>query len=429
MKIAIVEDDINMRKALEISLGDFDEFEVFAFKDGVSALKSIDDSFDLIITDINMPKLNGLEFIQKCNEKGSFEYIIITGNASLSYAIEGLRMGVKDFLTKPFETSELVNAIKRANNYNKKIKQNPKKTTIKNDDFLGSSKSLETAKNIALKAAKTKASVMLMGQSGAGKEVFANFIHKNSSDLNAPFIAINMAAIPANLLESELFGYEKGAFTDASATKIGLFELANGGTLFLDEIAEMPYELQAKLLRVLQEKTLTRLGGKTPIKVDLRVISATNANLGKMIEEKKFREDLYYRLNTIIINIPPLKERKDEIKDIAEATLKRVCAEYGFGDKTFSNDALKSLLEYDYPGNIRELISIVERAAILSEGDMLKPEDLFLQIKPKDISSMEKELIEEVLKECENDYKKSATMLGMSENKLKDKIEKYGLKI
>ena len=220
-----------------------------------------------------------------------------------------------------------------------------------------------------------------MGESGVGKELFSRYIHENSKRKNSALMAINMAAIPENLLESELYGYEKGAFTDATATKKGLFELANGGTLFLDEIGEMPLNLQPKLLRAIQEREIVRVGASKPIKIDVRIVSATNANLEQKVANGEFREDLFYRLNTVPLKIPPLRERKDEIVDIANATLKRVCVEYELGQKEFSQEAIDELLNYDYPGNIRELISIVERAAILSEGSSISKEDLFIYAK------------------------------------------------
>ena len=378
MKIAIVEDDINMRKSLEIAMGDYKEFEIKTFKNAKDALKALDDSFDLIITDINMPGMDGIEFVKTLN--GRYEVIIMTGNATLQRAIESIHLGVKDFLLKPFDVDTLVDAIKRESEV-QQAKKKVSSTSAKNssDGFLGTSKALEDVLKIANKAAKTDVSVLLLGESGVGKEVFASHIHKNSPRIKKPFIAINMAAIPENLIESELFGFEKGAFTDANEAKAGQFELANGGTLFLDEIGEMPYAVQAKLLRALQEKEVRRLGSSKSIKIDIRVVSATNANLTTKIKDGEFREDLYYRLNTIPLNIPPLKERVDEILQIAEAMLEINCKKYDFEDKTFSEKAKEQLLTYSWPGNIRELISVVERAVILSENSEITADELFIQ--------------------------------------------------
>ncbi len=379
MKIAVVEDDINMRKSLELSLEEYSEFQIISFKNAKEALKKIDDSFELIVTDINMPGIDGIEFIKRL--KGDYEVIVITGNATLNRAIEALRLGVKDFLTKPFEIDTLVKAIKRGQKARKQ-KKKIQKTLFENDKdamFLGKSKELEKSLHIAKKAALSDASILLLGESGVGKELFAKYIHQNSKRAKMPFIAINMAAIPENLLESELFGYEKGAFTDATTSKKGFFELSDKGTIFLDELAEMPVSLQPKILRVLQEKELTRVGGSKTIKIDIRVISATNADIKTKIKDKSFREDLYYRLNTIPIQIPPLRERKDEIAQIANKTLINICHKYGFNDKIISNEAIDELLRYRWPGNIRELISVIERAAILSESDIITKDDLFLE--------------------------------------------------
>ena len=378
MKIAIVEDDINMRKSLEISMSDYQEFEIKTFKNAKDALKKIDDSFNLIITDINMPGMDGIEFIKKLD--GRFDVIIMTANATLSRAIESIHLGVKDFLLKPFDIDTLVDAIRREDKI-QKVTKSVKANTNKTDDFLGTSLALDGALKIANKAALTDVSVLLLGESGVGKEVFAKHIHKNSLRSEKPFVAINMAAIPENLIESELFGFEKGAFTDAIEAKAGQFELANGGTLFLDEIGEMPYSVQAKLLRALQEKEVRRLGSSKSIKIDIRIISATNANLDKKIKNGEFREDLYYRLNTIPIHIPPLRERKDEILEIANAMCEQYCKKYDFDKKTFSKKAQNELLNYSWPGNIRELLSVVERSVILSETDEIQSQDLFLEVR------------------------------------------------
>lgn len=381
MNVVIVEDDINMRKSLEIALGDYEEFSVKSYKSATEALKKLSSDTDVIVTDINMPGMDGLEFIKELD--GKYDVIIMTGNATLNKAIESVRLGVKDFLTKPFDIDTLATAIKRTSLITQKTKAKKPDTTteIKSSNFLAASTNLDKTLNIAKKAAQTDVSVMIMGESGVGKELFSRYIHENSKRKDAALMAINMAAIPENLLESELYGYEKGAFTDATATKKGLFELANGGTLFLDEIGEMPLNLQPKLLRAIQEREIVRVGASKPIKIDVRIVSATNANLEQKVANGEFREDLFYRLNTVPLKIPPLRERKDEIVDIANATLKRVCVEYELGQKEFNQEAIDELLSYDYPGNIRELISIVERAAILSEGNSISKEDLFIYAK------------------------------------------------
>ena len=435
MKIAIVEDDINMRKSLEIAMGDYKEFEIKSFKSAKDALPKLDDSFDLIVTDINMPGMDGIEFVKVLN--GKYEVIIMTGNATLQKAIDSIQLGVKDFLLKPFEIETLIEAIKRSHKVQEVVKKAPaKKQKKSNSGFISSSPALDKATKMAERAAKTDVSILLTGESGVGKEVFARFIHEASPRNKKAFVAINMAAIPENLIESELFGFEKGAFTDAVVAKPGLFELAEGGTLFLDEIGEMPYGVQAKLLRVLQEREVQRLGSQKVQKIDVRILSATNANLHKHIDNGEFREDLYYRLNTIPVSIPPLRERKEEIIEIASKTLDENCEKYALEKKSFSTQAQEALLAYTWPGNIRELVSVVERASILSEGESITTDELFLDSrqkpeqsaqKQKSISDMEKELIEEVLQSCENNISDSAKILGMTGSVLDKKIKQYNL--
>ena len=432
MKIAIVEDDINMRKSLEIALAEYEEFEVVSFKSAKDALKKLDDSIDLVITDINMPQMDGIEFLRTLN--GRYEALIITGNATLNKAIDSIRLGVKDFLTKPFDIETLVEAIHRAKKAKEIITKTPKKNMIEQKhSFIATSPALQKALNLANKAAKTDASVLLLGESGVGKELFANYIHNNSPRVKAPFVAINMAAIPENLLESELFGYEKGAFTDATEGRAGKFENANGGTIFLDEIGETPANLQAKLLRVLQEKEVVRLGSNKPIKVDIRFVAATNADIQKKIKKGEFREDLFFRLQTIPINIPALRERLEEIIPLCEWKLEEVDKQYGIGKKKWGKGAKEQLLSYKWPGNIRELLSVVERAAILCENDTIMPEDLFLSSREgggaKKIASLEEELIYEALKAADSDIDNAAQMLGMQKEILQSKMNHYNIKL
>lgn len=410
-------------------MGDYPEFEIVSFKNAKDALKKLDESFELIITDINMPGMDGIEFVTTLD--GKYEVIIMTGNATLSRAIESIQLGVKDFLLKPFEIETLITAIKRSDKVQKTVKKSRPKTKSNQGAFLAQSPALNKLLSVTDKAAKTDASILLLGESGVGKEVFARYIHDSSPRSKKPFIAINMAALPENLIESELFGFEKGAFTDAIEAKAGQFEAANGGTLFLDEIGEMPFGVQAKLLRAIQEREIRRLGSSKSVKIDVRIISATNANLDEKIKTKDFREDLYYRLNTIPLHIPPLRERTEEILGIAEAILEQNCERYGFESKHFDERAKEQLLAYNWPGNIRELISVVERATILSDGDTITPDALFLEsrgLKPeRTIETMERELIAEVLQNCNTQLDVAAKTLGMSQSALKKKMQTYGL--
>lgn len=430
MKIAIVEDDINMRKSLEIALGEYPEFEILSFKSAKDALKKLDETIDLIVTDINMPGMDGIEFLERL--EGRYEAIIITGNATLNKAIESIRLGVKDFLTKPFEIETLVRAIRRSQKVQAIQKSRPKSSPTSasaQGAFIASSPALDGALRIIQKAALTDASILLLGESGVGKELFASHIHALSPRKNAPFIAINMAAIPDNLLESELFGYEKGAFTDATEGRAGKIEAANGGTLFLDEIGEMPLGLQAKILRVLQEKEVVRLGSHKPIKVEFRVVAATNANIKEKIRLGEFREDLFFRLQTIPVKIPPLRERREEIMPLCTWRLQKVCEQYDLNPKSLSSSAQRELLGYEWPGNIRELLSVVERAAILSEGEEISCEDLFLSSRESGgnrVENLERDLLQEVLLSAST-LQESAQILGISEEMLKNKMAKYAI--
>lgn len=425
MKIAIVEDDINMRKSLEFAFSEKPEFEVVSFKNAKDALKKLDDSVDLIITDITMPGMDGLEFIRALDNK--YDAIVMTGDATLNKAVETVRLGAKDFLIKPFEIDVLFESIKRCKQLSKLPKQKPVKTDV--SDFSVVSDALKRPLEIATKVAITDASCLLLGESGVGKEVFAKYIHKNSSRQNKPFIAINMAALPETLIEAELFGYEKGAFTGADTLKAGKFEEANGGTLFLDEIGEMPYNVQAKILRALQEKEIVRLGSSKHIKIDVRIISATNINIENSIENGEFREDLYYRLNTVPIQIPPLRDRKEEILPLAQSVLDRAFKQYNLSPKPLSKEAQDELLGYSWHGNVRELISVCERAAILSENAQISKEDLFLRPRQmtKSISDMEKNLLLELLNQTNSNIDEISKILAIDIKELNKKLKKYKL--
>ena len=430
INLAIIDDDINMRKSLQSSLElSKENFKISAYKSAKEAIDKLDDEVDLLIVDINMPKMSGIELLE--HFKGKYEAIIITGNTTLDLTIKAMRAGASDFLQKPFEIKDLLNSIKRISSFKKRTKS---KTILKenNSDFYGTSPKLEYALKLSKKTAKTDASALLLGESGVGKELFANFIHKNSTRANAPFIAVNMAAIPSNLIESELFGYEKGAFTDAVARKIGKFEMAHGGSIFLDEIAELPIELQAKLLRALQEKEIHRLGGDKTIKIDIRIISATNANLEESIKNGTFREDLFYRINTIPIIIPPLRERKNEITTIANKVLEQCSKMYqDIGEKTLSKEAIEALLAYKWPGNIRELKSVIERSFILSEESEISKDDLFINAressenKSGNVNELENNLYQEAYELSNQDIKACAKILDIDEKLARKKLEKF----
>ena len=426
MHLAVIDDDINMRKSLESSLtASKDNFKVTSYKSATEALKKLDNSVDLLIVDINMPKINGIELLNKLD--GKYDAIIITGNATLDLTIKAMRAGATDFLQKPFEIKTLLESIHRIKKVRKRVKVNTSNKE-NNYQFYSSSPKLDKCLSLAKKVARTNASTILLGESGVGKELFANYVHKNSKRANAPFIAVNMAAIPHNLIESELFGYEKGAFTDATESKMGKFELANGGSIFLDEIAEMPIELQAKLLRVLQEKEIHRLGGTKVIKIDTRIISATNASLQTNIKNGLFREDLYYRINTVPIEIPPLRERKEEIIPISNKILQECFKNYeDMEEKSLSEEAQNTLLTYRWPGNIRELKSVIERSFILSDNKVITKKDLALSAREskEDIEDLERNLYMEAYETSDKNEKECAKLLNMSEDILIEKLKQF----
>lgn len=382
MKIAIVEDDVSFRKGLEKTLKMYDEFSVFSFTKPTIALQKIDETYDMVISDLDMPKLNGVNFLRQLDDKlnGNFDAIVITGNPSMKSAIDAVNMGfVKNYIQKPFDHAHLIKMIKVQRTINLVQKQITTFTPKK--EFIIKSENMKALLHKLKKAAPTDIEIFLFGESGVGKEEFAKFIHNNSPRALRKFQPINMAAIPANLIESELFGYEKGAFTDAATEKKGLLEMAHGGTIFLDEIGEMDYNLQAKLLRVLQEREIYRLGATIPIKIDVRIISATNAKLKEKIEQKEFREDLFHRLSSFLVNIPPLRERKEEIIPLAENFLKMAVTRFNLPLKPLSSQACKELHDFWWPGNIRELQKTIEGAIIVSENKCIEAQDLNLDLK------------------------------------------------
>jgi len=362
--------------------------------------------------------MNGLELMREINKNDiKTAVIFITAYADIKDAVEAIKLGAYNYLEKNFTTEELLSVIKEALEKQKMIEKNNilKKKLENHSPFhgiVGESKKIKEIKNLIYKIADSKAAVLLMGESGTGKELFARAIHQCSERRNKPFVAINCAALPQTLLESELFGYEKGAFTGALKQKKGKFELANGGTLFLDEIGEMNLETQSKLLRVLQEKEYERVGGLKPIKVDIRIVSATNVDLEEAIKQGRFREDLYYRINVIPIEIPPLRERKEDIPMLAEYFLKVFNREYGKNIELISMEVLDIFMEYEWPGNARELKNIIESAVAIAGPDdkILGPQHLqahFVNTKRKDsiemkdgmsLAEIEKQYIYNILK-------------------------------
>jgi len=449
-KILVVDDEHLIRWSLEQNLKK-QGYEVSSAGNGEDALRMVrEDQPELVLLDIQLPGINGLEVLERIKDiDEEIVVIMVTAHGGLETAVNAMRLGAYDYINKPFnldemaivikkalETSDLRREVARLRSENKKVGP---------PQIIGNSKHMKNVMEMMEKVAKSDAStVLIQGESGTGKELVAKWIHTESNRADKPFVAINCAAVPATLLESELFGHEKGAFTDAKATKKGLFELADGGTVFLDEIGDMEMGMQAKLLRFLEDRTFRRIGGSKVMTVDVRIVSATNKDLLKAIEEKSFRNDLYYRLQVIPIYLPPLRERKDDILLIARHFIEYYCREFNKHVRSISNMAEKLLVDYHWPGNIRELKNVIERALILGSEDTLLLEHLPLEIVARasslaapvatfklppdgvDIEEVEKELIRQALEITEWNQSKAAKKLNLGIDAFRYRMKKFG---
>jgi two-component system nitrogen regulation response regulator NtrX len=370
-RILIIDDEKSIRRALKEIL-EYEKYEVDEAEDALVALKKIEDEvFDLIFCDIKMPKMDGIEFLDKCQKSHpEIPIVMISGHGNIDTAVESIKNGAFDFIQKPLDLNRILVSVKNALDRKtlvtetKVLKQ--KVNRVKGFDIIGSSAPIEEIKKMIARVAPTDARVMITGGNGTGKELVARQIHEQSNRAKFPFIEVNCAAIPSELIESELFGHEKGAFTSAIKQKLGKFEQAEGGTLFLDEIGDMSASAQAKVLRALQENKITRVGGEKDIKVNVRIIAATNKDLRKEIEANNFREDLFHRIGVILIHVPSLNDRKEDIPALVEHFSVMICEEQGIPTKPFEKGAMKALQNYNYTGNIRELRNLVERLIILS---------------------------------------------------------------
>jgi len=358
-------------------------YQVFEARDGVEALELYRKNWiDLILTDLQMPEMDGLELLRNLKEEGSLvDVIIMTAYGTIEKAVEAMKIGALDFITKPFDTDYLLILVGRALKNRRMVRENMllRETFSKEygmPEIIGRSPAIQNVAEKIRKVAATESSVLLQGESGTGKELFARAVHQLSDRKDSNFVAINCAAIPSELLESELFGYEKGAFTGADRRKIGYFELAHRGTLFLDEIVELPLSLQSKLLRVLQEKSLQRLGGTQTIRIDVRILSAANLDIEECLRQKRFREDLYYRLAVVPIVIPPLRERAEDVPLLVDHLLKKYEKELNKKGLRVEEDAVAELCRQEWRGNVRELENCVERGAILCPGNKIGLEDM-----------------------------------------------------
>lgn len=446
--VLIVDDEKNVTTLLEKVLKK-EGFNAYTANIATDALKIIDaNQIDTVITDIKMPDMDGLELLKVIKEiDSSINVIIITAFATLDTAIEALKKGARDYITKPFNLDDIIDSVKKITELSDSSYFENDNTLKPNDTvdnyFITKSENMKNLMKLIRQVSDTKATIMLYGQTGTGKELAAEVIHNLSPRRDKPFLKVNCTAIPDSLLESELFGFEKGAFTGASYTKPGKFELADGGTIFLDEIGDISSAMQVKLLRVLQEREFEHLGGIKTIKVDVRIITATNKNIEEMVKKGEFREDLYYRLNVIPIKLPQLSDRKEDIPDLVDHFLLRSSFISGRPPKKVSKEVLKKLIEYSWPGNIRELENIIERCVVITSNNEIEISDLPDYIKNynarEDIScnqrldnavdTAEINAIIKALSKCKNNRTMASEMLGISRRSLQRKIIKYGIDI
>jgi len=376
-RIIIIEDEQSIRNVLKNILKDENkDYIVDEASDGLEAIEKISSNqYDLALCDIKMPKADGLEVLIKSKELDyNLPFIMISGHGDLDTAVECIKNGAYDYISKPPDLNRLLTTIRNGLNKKDLEHQNKilKNKVQKKYNMIGESNELLKIEEIISKVAPTNSRVLITGENGTGKELVAHSIHNKSSRVKIPIVEVNCAAIPSELIESELFGHEKGSFTSANKQKKGKFEIANGGTIFLDEIGDMSLSAQAKVLRALQENKITRVGGEKDINIDVRVIAATNKNLEKLISEEKFREDLYHRISVIKIHVPPLRNRKEDIPLLIDFFLNSICIEQGIRKKIIDQDAIKLLTEKKWTGNIRQLRNIVERLIILSENSISK---------------------------------------------------------
>ena len=432
--VLVVEDDDIQRELLKETLED-SGFNVLTAKSAEKGLQVLaKNQIDVVVSDVRLPGMDGLSFLERIKEEfPETEVIVITAFSSVSDAVQAIKRGAFHYVTKPFDPEVLINLIDKACQLSR-LKKVPKKE----GEIVYASREMEEILKKASLFARAEAPVLILGESGVGKELVARFIHKESGR-KGKFVAVNCSAIPKDLFESELFGHEKGAFTGAVKTKKGLFEEANGGTLFLDEIGDLPLPLQPKLLRVLQEGKVRRVGATTEISVDVKIITATNQNLKKLVEEGKFREDLYYRLKVLTLKIPTLRERPEDILELAGFFVKKYSEKYG-KKVEITPEVLQKLLNYPFPGNVRELENIIHRLVIFSTGkitekelkelledEISRKEIDFSKPLPEQVAEFEKKLILEALKRTNYVQVKASKLLGIDEKTLRYKRKKYGI--
>ncbi len=446
-KILIADDDDSLRRVLEFQLQEAG-YTVLTAENGALALEIFSsDAVDCLITDWRMPRMSGAELLQRVGAINSeTPIIVITAFGDVETAVDAMRGGAFDFITKPYNRQAILLTIEKALKYGAALAENRRLRRIVHEDFrlesvVGTSEKMRQVFQIVERVAKTDVTVLIEGESGTGKELIAKGIHFSGARRDKPFVAINCAAIPENLIEAELFGYKKGAFTGAASESKGKFEEANGGTLFLDEISQMPLGLQTRLLRVLQEQEITRLGENAPRKIDVRIIAASNENLNELIKQNEFREDLYYRLAVVPIKLPALRERREDIPLLVEHFLQKSAARHGIKPLKIEREVFRKFHDYAWMGNVRELENVVERMVVLSDGASLSLTDVPENIKnlesssgnlwfslpnePINLESVESEIIREALNRFGGNQSETARFLGITRSALIYRMQKY----
>ena len=445
--ILIVEDEAKMRRLLELNLGE-DGFTTFSAGDAETGLKLLrENSIDLVLTDLKLPGMNGQEFLQAVKrQNAALPVVVMTAFGSVETAVEAMKAGASDYVLKPFSLTEMRMVIhKELDVHNLREENRSLREALgkryAHPNIVARSPKMQEVLATVERVAPTSSTVLLGGESGVGKDLIARAIHEKSKRASGPFLKINSTAIPENLLESELFGFEKGAFTGAVASKPGKFELADKGTLFLDEIGDVPPAIQVKLLRVLQEREFERLGGTRTIKVDVRLIAATNRDLREALEQGTFREDLYYRLNVVPIDIAPLRERREDIPDLVNLFISRFAGDSGKPVESITPEAMQILVNHHWPGNVRELQNVIERACALAKDSVLTPADIHLDVRSvktangatgflpdgMTLEQWEDEMVQEALRRANGNKSQAARLLGLSRNALRYRLSKIGI--
>ncbi len=448
-RILVIEDEEKLRRVVQLQLqtSGYEVEQAATAEDGLGAAERV----DLVLTDLRLPGMSGLEFLERMQTaRPGLPVVLMTAFGSVETAVEAMKKGAADFLVKPFSLDHLTAVVEKAlevqalREENRRLKEELG-GRYQLDNIVGRSQAMQDVFAMVLRAAPTRATVLLAGESGVGKDMIARALHYHSPRKDKPFIKINCTAIPENLMESELFGYEKGAFTGANTTKPGKFEQADTGTVFLDEIGDLPLPMQVKLLRVLQEREFERLGSNKTRHIDVRVVAATNVDLRRALEEGTFREDLYYRLNVLPINIPPLRERREDIPYLADHFIRKHAADLGTGELELTEEATVKLMSYHWPGNVRELENVIERSLVLAGGGRLEAADIRLDMAPRPraavggsgdpmflpegmtLDQYEEAIIKEAMRRAQGNKSQAARLLGLTRNALRYRLGQMGL--